>query len=173
MAYRYGDIDRRVRSFGEIREAVVQRLRVKSSAYFAIAMASSVALFLLRFEFVGPPVIVAGLVAVLIAALLGYRLGSWYFPVEGERPGFELVAVPLLILFSAVFAGAATVMVWCVLDDPSTRLGESLLWIIPASLLSVALFISVAWPAILGSFLWVGIALARLSRDDVPAGLIG
>lgn len=151
----------------------MQRSRVKSSVYFAIAMASSVAFFLLRFEFIGQPVIVAGLFAVLIAALLGYRLGSWYFPVDGERPGFELVAVPLLILFSAVFAGAATATVWCVLDDPSVRLGERVLWIIPASLLSVALFISVAWPAILGSFLWAGIALARFSRDDVPADLIG
>lgn len=154
-------------------EAAVQRLKVKSSAYFAIAMASSVALFLLRSELIGQPILVAGFVAVLFAALLGYTLGSWYFPVEGERPGFELVAAPLLILFLAVFAGAATAMLWGVLDDPSAGLGEIVLWIIPVSLLGVIAFISVAWPAILVSFLGAGIALARLSRDDVPAELTG
>lgn len=146
---------------------------MKSSAYFAIAMASSVAFFLLRFEFIGPPILVAGLVAVLLAAFLGYRLGSWYLPVEGERPGFEFVAVPLLIAFSALFAGAVTVILCGVLDGPSAGLGEIVLWIIPASLFGVIAFVSVAWPAILVSFLWAGIALARLSRDDAPADLTG
>jgi hypothetical protein len=147
----------------------VKRLKVISAVCYAIAMASSVVFFLFPFESGDAPFLAAGLVAVLAAALLGYWLGSWYFPLEGERSGFELIACPLLVLFLATLAGSATVILWGLSDTPSGSLGLALLWVIPASLIGMVTFTSVAWPTILVSFSLAGIALARMSRSMIES----
>lgn len=140
-------------------------MRTLSGACYAIAMASSVAFFLFHFGIEDPSFLAAGVVAVLAAALIGYWLGSWYLPVEGERSGFELIACPLLVLFLAASAGSATAIMWDIAGTPSGGLGYALLWVIPATSVGVIAFIFTSWPAIVVSFSLAGIALALMSRS--------
>ncbi|MCR6699749.1 MAG: hypothetical protein NVV68_00610 [Dokdonella sp.] len=136
-----------------------------SGGCYAIAMASSVAFFLFHGGIEDSSFLAASVVAVLAAALIGYWLGSWYLPVEGERPGFELITCPLLVLFLAVSAGSATVGVWHLWEGPSGSLGSAMLLVIPISFSGAIIFVLMAWPAILVSFSLAGIALALTSRS--------
>lgn len=128
-------------------------------------MASSVVLFLFPFAIKDSAFLAAGVVAVFAAALIGYWLGSWYLPVEGERPGFELMTCPLLVLLLATVAGSATAIMWDIAGTPSGGLGYALLWVIPATSVGVIAFIFTSWPAIVVSFSLAGLALALMSRS--------
>ncbi|WP_325375913.1 hypothetical protein [Dokdonella sp.] len=128
-------------------------------------MASSVAFFLFHVGIEDSSFVAASVVAVLAAALIGYWLGSWYLPVEGERPGFELITCPLLVLFLAASAGSATVALWDLWERPSGSLGGAMLLVIPISFSGAIFFMLMVWPAILVSFSLAGIALALMSRS--------
>lgn len=128
-------------------------------------MASSVAFFLFHIRLEDSSFLAGSVVAVLAAALIGYWLGSWYLPAEGERPGFELITCPLLVLFLAASAGSATVAVWDLWEGPSGSLGSAMLLVIPISFIGAIVFVLTVWPVILVSFSLAGIALALMSRS--------
>lgn len=134
-----------------------------SAASYAIAMASSVAFFLIHFGIEDPSFLAAGVVAVLAAALIGYWLGSWYLPVEGERPGFELIICPLLVLYLAASAGSATAVLWDLWERPFGSLGGAMFFAVPFSFSGAIFFMLMVWPAILVSFSLAGIVLALMS----------
>lgn len=138
-------------------------MRLKSASAFGLAMVASVAYyFAMSPDLLSPASEIASAGATVGAALVGWLFGPWYVPGEGERPSFELFAVPLLVPLLALAFGLAVLTAFALASEPQESrpimaLGVALGFGFPA-------FLSVAWPAVLVSFLLAGVWLARCSR---------
>lgn len=138
-------------------------MKLKSAMAFGLAMVASVAYyFAMSPVLLSPASEIASAGATFGAALVGWLFGSWYVPADGERPGFELFAAPLLVPLLSLAFGLTVLAVFALASEPQVPR--------PIMAFGVALgfgfpvFLSVAWPAVLVSFLLAGIWLARCSR---------
>jgi MFS family permease len=141
---------------------IVRLMRLRSGVSYGMAMAVAAAYC----AFLSPSGLsVAYLVAALStvsAAAIGYGIGGWYVPVEDERPGFELVAAPVLVSILAPFAGATILLfVGTLLSQAET--GEGL-WVLPAAVAMTLAYFALSWPVALVSFAVAAAAMARYSR---------
>ena len=138
-------------------------MRLKSASAFGLAMAFSVAYYFVMAPVLASPASeIAGTGATVGAILVGWFLGSWYVPAEGERPSFELFAVPLLVSLLSLVFGLAVLTAFGLASgpyEPRPMMGFGVVLGFGFSI-----FLSVAWPAVLVSFLLAGAWLARCSR---------
>lgn len=140
-------------------------MRTKSSLGYGVAMASSVAFFVLSApDLAGAQgAWMAGGASSLAALTLGWLLGGWYAPVSGERPTYELVLCPVVVLYLSLFASLVFLTVWGLAVGPPEP--QPLMALAVVLYFGVLVFFSVAWPAVVLGFGAVAIWLARCSRS--------
>ena len=140
-------------------------MRAKSAITYGAAMAASVAFFLLASpDLANKPASWVAVVASSVSAVaVGWWLGRWYVPVQGERPTFELWLCPLVVLALSLALGLATLTAWgLVVGPPEPR---PLMGLGAVLYFGVLVFLSAAWPAVAVAFGAAGIWLARCSRS--------
>ena len=142
---------------------MIRNLQIKSSLGYGIAMALSVTYFLLVSPGLrdSPIPWAAGIGSTLAAFGAGWVFGKWYVPVHGERPSFELLACPFMILMLSLTSGLIILFVWLVASDPSQV--ESLMAFFDVLVFGFWIFIYEAWPAITSAFGATGVWLAWCS----------
>ncbi len=140
-----------------------RRVRIKSGVAYALATLAPVSYCVHVSSSAQELASAVALASVIAAAAFGYGFGVWYLPVSGERPGFELVATPLLVCLLAPFAGAS---VFLILGALTAQAGsqDGFLWVAPMAIAMTMAYFSVAWPIVLGTFVAAGVAMARLAR---------
>ena len=144
---------------------VIRRARLRSSIYYAIAMAISAVYCYSHSEAYESFALIAASASVFAAFALGYWLGDWYVPVQGESPRSELVACPVLVSLLAPILGSMVVLLFASATSPEFSAGEVALWLLPMSAYGTLAYFSFSWPAIGFSFSIAGLALAR-SRES-------
>ena len=109
--------------------------------------------------------IVTGFVAaVVLAGALGYRFGRWYYPVEGEQPGFELLFCPVVVFILASCGGSALACLLIAVPEQSPA--PMLLVGLPVlTLIGFSVVLASAWPVILISHAVAGLVLAWQARS--------
>ena len=141
-----------------------RQLRFRSAIAYAAAMLVAAAYCVLQSFSVLPLALGVASLSVLSAGALGYGLGGWYSSVGSERPGFELVAVPVLICLGAPVAGASVFLLTGTVVG-QTEAGESTLLAIPGGIAMTMAYISLTWPVALCAFAAAGVVMARISRQ--------
>lgn len=136
-------------------------MRLKSSLCYTIAMAAPAVHCLWGSEIAEPFALITAFASILAASLLGFWLGAWYLPVQGERAGFELVACPVIIAIFAPVLGTASTLLWMYVSIPEARGADLLVALIPLSTYGMLFFLSLSWPALVISFSLAGLVLAR------------
>jgi hypothetical protein len=92
------------------------------------------------------------------AGTLGYFFGGWYTPVAGERPSFELVAVPLFVSILAPVLGAALFLQsGIIFAQPGLQ--DGVLWVVPMAVAMTLAYFTVAWPVAIAVFVLAGVVL--------------
>lgn len=144
---------------------VAMSMRTKSSLGYGVAMASSVAFFLLSApDLAGAKgAWMAGGASSLAALILGWLLGGWYAPVSRERPTYELVLCPVVVLALSLVASLVFLTVWGLAVGPPEP--QPLMALAVVLYFGVLVFFSVAWPAVVLGFGAVAIWLAWCSRS--------
>ena len=140
-------------------------LRVKSGFGYGLAMALSVAFFLLVSPSLrdSPIPWVAGIGSTLAAFGLGWLFGKWYFPARGERPTFELLLCPVMTLVLSLTVGLVILWAWLLAADPSEP--QPLMMLLVVLGFGFPAFIGTSWPAVVLAFGTVGAWLAWCSRS--------
>lgn len=137
--------------------------RRQSSLAYAGAMLVVAVYFALLSGLPLYPAMGAAMLSVLSAAVLGHALGGWYAPVDRERPTFELVAVPALVLMGApVIAAVLFLLAGAALYGLEPR--PALIEVVPGGIAAAVLVLSATWPVALTAFSAAGIAMARIAR---------
>jgi hypothetical protein len=140
-------------------------IRLKSSLGYGAAMAASVTYFLAQVQNLAekPIIWIACIGSSLAAIVVGWLFGKWYEPVLGERPAFELVVFPVLVLALSVLAGLIAVWAWALIVEPSQP--QPFMALAVLLYFGFAAFLGTAWLAIGSTFSAVGIWLAISSRS--------
>lgn len=143
---------------------MISKLQVKSSIGYGVAMAVSVAFFLLSEPSLrdSPIPWVAGLGATLASLGFGWVFGKWYVPAHGELPTFELALCPPLTLLLSLAAGLVLLWAWAWAAEPSEP--QPLMGLLAFLGFGFYAFLGAAWPAVVLSFGAVGAWLALGSR---------
>ena len=105
---------------------------------------------------------IAGTSATLAALGFGWTFGKWYVPVQGERPTFELVLCPVLILVLSLAVGLMVIWAWMLAVEPSEP--QPFMGLLVVLGFGFPAFIGTAWPAVVLAFGAVGVWLALRSR---------
>ena len=96
------------------------------------------------------------------AGALGYFFGGWYTPVAGERPSFELVAVPLSVSILAPVLGAVLFLLsGIIFAQPGLQ--DGVLWVAPMAVAMTLAYFTVTWPVAIAVFVLAGAALGMRS----------
>jgi hypothetical protein len=85
---------------------IERRIRIASGIAYATSLLVSVIFFEYQISFLsqGKFIILSAYVSVvLFAALVGYKLSHWYFPVENSQPKLEVLLVPIIVVFVSSF----------------------------------------------------------------------
>ena len=101
--------------------------------------------------------------SVLSATAIGYGLGSWYVPIDSEKPTFELLLVPVLAFFGAPLMGAGIFIAGALILFPAET-DENLVSSVFLAVPMTMAYITLSWPVALPAFALAGIAMARFSR---------
>ena len=144
---------------------VTMNLQVKSGLGYGAAMAASVAFFLVSepsLAGAGAPWI-AGVTSSLAALTVGWWLGDWYAPVDGERPTYEFVLCPFVVLGLSLSIGLALLTAWGLAVGPPEP--RPLMGLAAVLYFGVLIFLGAAWPAIAVTFGAVAVWLAWCSRS--------
>ena len=139
-------------------------LQVKSSIGYGAAMVVSVAFFCLFGPDLGGNRVlwIVGIIASLSALCTGWLFGRWYLPIGDDRPTFELVLCPILVLLLSLTIGLLALAGLGLATEPEPR---PLLAVAAILGFGFPIFLVNAWPALVVSFGLVAIWLARLSRS--------
>ena len=141
-----------------------RQLRLRSAIAYAAAMLVAAAYCVLQSSSALPLALGVASLSVVSAGVLGYGLGGWYSSVGSERPGFELIAVPVLVFLGAPVIGASVfLLAGIALAQPGA--GENPLLAIPAGIAMTMAYISLTWPVALCAFAAAGVVMARISRQ--------
>ena len=108
--------------------------------------------FLARREFV---VLTAYVPAIIGAFLFGIRFGSWYEPIDGEKPYMELVLAPLAVISSSVAIASLTYSFTSLLVGGIS--GGFIKQFLTSALFPAIVFVIVTW-----HILFVGSALSSV-----------
>ena len=98
------------------------------------------------------------LASTVSSGALGYFFGGWYTPVGGERPSFELVAVPLSISILAPVLGAGLFLLSAIIFS-QPGLQDGVLWVAPMAVAMTLAYFTVAWPVAIPVFVLAGAVL--------------
>lgn len=137
--------------------------RARAAMAYAAAMLVTAATCVLQPREVLPLAVGVAVPSVLAAAALGYALGDWYRPIDGERPTFELVAVPALVALGAPILGAGMFLLVGLALFPSGA-NDSPLHAFPGAIAMTLGYLSATWPVVLCAFGLAGVVLARGQR---------
>jgi len=123
-------------------------------------------LLLVKPELAGAGMVIAAALASSFAAFgFGWMFGTWYLATPEERPGFELLAVPALVLVLSLHTGLMITALGTLLlqPEPEPLLGLALL----ASAGSL-IFMWLTWPVLLPAFALTACWLAKSSLGSSP-----
>lgn len=142
-------------------------MRTRAAVLLSAAMAISMAWFVFQSGLGSVPwQIVSGLVvAVLLSAVFGYRLGAWYCPVDGERPGFELVFCPVVVYLFSSLGGSASAFAFFMLAAQKPVPARDLAALPMAIVYGTVVVWLTAWPAIVAAHVTAAWWLARWARS--------
>ena len=139
-------------------------LQAKSSIGYGVAMLLAVTFFLFAEPSLRDSQVpwIAGTGSTLAAFGFGRGFGRWYVPVGGDRPTFELVACPLIVLVLSIATGLLLLWAWLLAFGPSEPQPFTVLLVVLG--FGFPAFVASAWPALTLLFGTVGAWLAWSSR---------
>jgi len=134
---------------------------VGAVAYGVMALISIVALELrLDSQLTDNPLALVPYVSVVaLAAILGARFSSWYFPQTGV---FEIVAVPVIVMLGAALVSGISYSIASLIALPSNVSSVSELF--GSALFMTLIYLAAGWPVLLLGSLAISVAMSAKYR---------
>lgn len=144
---------------------IERKIRAVSSIAYAVSLMVSVVFFECQISFLsqGKFIVLSAYVsAVLFAGLIGYKISHWYFPVENLQPKLEVFLVPIAVVFMTSFFAGLSLGVTTEVSQIGK--GFKLIKVFQLGFISGAMFMVIAWPALLFSTITTSILIVDYQK---------